>query len=74
VNWVQNVSAKQFGADPSFGGQAVQVVQNDLGLIVMSIGIDSVDARGNHTEVLVRILADSMYSEDLKNPGVKITK
>jgi hypothetical protein len=27
-DYVQSVSAKQFGADPSFGGQAVQAVQN----------------------------------------------
>jgi hypothetical protein len=39
VNWVQNVqavSAKQFGADPSFGGQVVQNAWKDLVLFERS--------------------------------------
>lgn len=36
------------------------------------LSIDSVDADGNRTEVIVKIVADSLCLEDSRNPGVRI--
>lgn len=39
---------------------------------LITISVDSVDASGNHTEIIVRIIANTFWLEDSKNPGLRI--
>lgn len=41
-------------------------------LYLITISVDSVNASGDHTEVIVKVIANTFWLEDSKNPGVKI--
>lgn len=62
---VPNDSINDIRAEPLSGDQSKYLV---------TMSVDAVDATGSHTEVQIRIHADSMALEDCREPGLRITR
>ncbi len=71
---VKSVIFKPSGAIPNDSINGIYAELSDQGKYLIVMSIDAVDAIGDHTEVELRILADSMALEDARKPGQRITR